>query len=333
MHVTAIGRTEMLYDSIRAIASAGHSIDRIVTCAAENFYTVSKTDFEALAADLDVPFLCCEDINDPQLVETFAASPSEVAVSVNWKYPIRRPTLDVFEYGVLNAHAGDLPRYRGNAAPNWAILNGEDEVVLTVHRMSEEIDAGPILTQDSVPITENTYLDDVYGAMGATFPELFVEALDGLEAGTLTPRSQPTDPAEALRGYPRIPKDSEIDWTQSATEIHRLVRASAEPLFGAFTYIGTDKLTIWRARTESPPFEYCGIPGQVANRCVDDGEVAVITGAGFLVLETVQLEDGERTTATDAITTFRTRLGMDKEAEIRRLNARISALEDTLDDE
>lgn len=333
MNITALGRTEILYNTIQAAHEAGHEIDRIITCAAEDFYGVSETDFERLAAELNVPFYCRQDINDPGFVATLADSPSDVAVSVNWKFPIRHQALNAFEHGVLNGHAGDLPKYRGNAAPNWAILNGEDEVVLTVHRMSEEIDAGPILTQAAVPITDDTYLADVYEEMRTVFPELFVESLNGLESGKITPQPQPDDPAESLRGYPRIQKDSEIDWTESATEIQRLIRASAEPLFGAYTYIGTDKLRVWRARTESPPFEYCGTPGQVADRRTDDEEVAVITGEGFLVLETVQLEDGERTAPTDAITTIRTRLGMDKEAEIRRLTNQVTALKETLEDE
>jgi methionyl-tRNA formyltransferase len=332
MNVTAIGRTEILYNTIEAVHSAGHNVDRIITCGAEDFYGVSASDFERLAADIDAVYHFCESINDPEMVERLSGGPSGIAVSVNWKYPIRRQVLDAFEHGILNAHAGDLPRYRGNAAPNWAILNDEDTVVLTVHRMNEEIDAGEILTQTPVPLTEDTYLEDVYEAMWTGFPELFVDSLTGIESGTITPRAQPDDPSAVLRGYPRIEKDSQIDWTQSAEDIHRVVRASSEPLFGSFTYLGTEKLTVWRARIESPSHEYCGTPGQVAERRPETGEVAVITGDGFLVLEEVEPESGTRGPATDAITSIRTRLGMDEEAEIRRLTDRVAQLEARLGD-
>jgi UDP-4-amino-4-deoxy-L-arabinose formyltransferase/UDP-glucuronic acid dehydrogenase (UDP-4-keto-hexauronic acid decarboxylating) len=328
MNVTAIGRTEMLYSSIQAVNSAGHEIDRIITCGDENFYTTSAAGFEQLATNIGAEYYFCTDLGSEEMVNRLSDGQSDVAISVNWKYPISRSVLTAFDHGVLNAHAGDIPRYRGNAAPNWAILNGEDEVVLTVHRMNKEIDAGPIVRQSQVPITEQTYLGEVYEAMRTQFPELFVESLSGLEDGMITPQPQPDDPTTILRGYPRVPKDSEIDWKQSATGIHRLVRASAEPLFGAYTYLGTEKLIIWRARVEAPAHQYCGTPGQVAERRPDSGEVSVITGEEFLVLEEVQRENGDRTAATDAITSIRTRLGMDKQAEIRRLTERIAELED-----
>lgn len=332
MHVTAIGRTKMLYDTIESVHSARHEIDQIITCSAEDFYEVSDNDFKRLAKRIGAEYHFYEKSNDDGLLALLEEAQSEIAISVNWRYPIGRPVLDAFEHGVLNAHAGDLPRYRGNAAPNWAILNNEDEVVLTVHRMTEEIDAGPIFAQSSVSLTEDTYLEDIYEAMWTTFPELFLESLSGIEAGTVTPRHQPDGPAATLRGYPRTPKDSEIDWTQPADHINRLVRASAEPLFGAFTYLGTEKLTIWRARTETPPHDYCGTPGQIADRRLDDEDVAVLTGDGFLVLEEVQLEDEPRRPPTDVIKSIRTRLGMDKQAEIRRLQDRIDELEQRLDD-
>lgn len=332
MNVTAIGRTEMLYNAIQAVDSAGHDLDRIITCSDEEFYTVSPADFEQLAADIGAEYHFCTDLNSEEMVDRLSDGRSDIAISVNWKYPTRQPVLTAFDHGVLNAHAGDLPRYRGNAAPNWAIINGEDEVVLTVHRMSEEIDAGPLVRQSRVPITEETYLQEIYEAMRTRFPELFAESLSGLEDGTITLQPQPDDPTAVLRGYPRVPKDSEIDWTQSATEIHRLIRASAEPLFGAYTYLGTEKLTIWRARTETPAHQYCGTPGQVAERRPDSGEVSIITGEGFLVLEEVQRENGDRTAATDVITSIRTRLGMDKQAEIRRLTEQIAELTNRLDE-
>jgi UDP-4-amino-4-deoxy-L-arabinose formyltransferase/UDP-glucuronic acid dehydrogenase (UDP-4-keto-hexauronic acid decarboxylating) len=331
MNVTAVGRTEMLYNSIQAINSAGHDIDRVITCSDEDFYTTSPTGFEQLAGDIGADYHFCTDINSDEMIDRLSDSQSDIAISVNWKYPIRQPVLTAFKHGVLNAHAGDLPRYRGNAAPNWAIINGEDEVVLTIHRMNEEIDAGPIIQQSSVPITEETYLDDIYQEMRTRFPQLFVESLSGLESENITPQPQSDDPSEVLRGYPRIPKDSEINWEQPAEEIHRVVRASAEPLFGAFTYLGRKKLRIWRAQTERPDYQYCGTPGQIAERRPNTGDVAVLTGDGFLVLEEVQFEEGERVPATDVLTSIRTRLGMDKQAEIRRLNSRIAELEAQLD--
>ncbi len=126
-------------------------------------------------------------------------SNADVAISVNWKTLIRSPMLSAFRHGIVNAHTGDLPRYRGNATPNWAILRGENEIVLTLHRMVEELDAGPILGRASLAIDDHTYIADVYAFEDDVCPGLFADVLDGLENGTLEPREQ--DRAGALRCY------------------------------------------------------------------------------------------------------------------------------------
>lgn len=325
MQVTAIGRTKILFDAIESVREAGHDVSRIVTSESEDFYRTSAADFEDLASAIGADFFLSPDVNDPGFVSEVAGD--DVAISVNWNHLLERPVLDAFEHGVLNAHAGDLPRFRGNAAPNWALIAGEEEVVLTVHRMAPELDAGPIFRQRCVPIDEDTRLLEIYEAMWTGFPEMFVEVIEGLERGTIEPEPQPDDPTRALRGYPRIPEDSELDWDRPAADLDRLVRASSEPLFGAYTYIGTEKLTVWRAHIEHPPHEYLGTPGQVAERRPESGEVAVIAGDGFLILEEVETEEGDRAPAADVITSVRTRLGMDVQGEIRELSSRLSELE------
>jgi UDP-4-amino-4-deoxy-L-arabinose formyltransferase/UDP-glucuronic acid dehydrogenase (UDP-4-keto-hexauronic acid decarboxylating) len=268
-----------------------------------------------------------DDINDDTAVSTFRQSDSQIAISVNWQTLIRRPVLDAFKYGVINAHAGDLPRYRGNAAPNWAIINNEDEVVLTIHRMSEDLDAGPIHAQHSVPLDEETYIGDVYDAMYERFPKLFVTVVADAATDSLTPTPQPSEPSAALRCYARRPTDSELQWTEPATDLSRVVRASSEPLFGAYTWIDGEKLRIWRAHVEQPPHDCLGTPGQVAERRPETGEVAVLTGEGFLVLETVQRDsiDDTRRDAAAVIESVRTRLGMD-------VTGTLAAIQDSLDE-
>lgn len=327
MYVTAIGRTRILYNAIRAVADAGHTVERIVTGSASDFYDVTAADFRELAEELGAEFIMPDEINSGSVVSTFRESDSRIAISVNWQTLIRQPALEAFEFGVINAHAGDLPRYRGNAAPNWAIVNGEDEVVLTTHQMSEKLDAGPIHAQHSVPLDEETYIGDVYDAMYERFPELFVEVVGDAATDSLTPTPQPSEPSAALRCYPRRPTDSELQWTESAADLARMVRASSEPLFGAYTWLDGEKLRIWRARAEQPPHDCLGTPGQVAERRPATGEVAVLTGEGFLVLETVQRveTDDTRRDAAAVIGSIRTRLGMD-------VTGTLAAIQDSLDE-
>jgi len=326
MKIGILGRTHLLYDSVRALRDAGQQIAFILTCTEAAEYSRTSADFETLAHELGVPFRCDDHINRPEMINWLRTQNSDVAFSVNWRTVIGSEVLRLFPRGIVNIHAGDLPRYRGNATPNWAILNGENRIFLTAHLMAEELDAGPVLTKREVPITENTYVGELYNRFGEETPQLLVEVALGLEAGTIKPRPQSREPQDSLRCYPRLPRDGEIDWRQPADQIGRLVRACAEPFAGAYTWQDTDKLIIWRARPIACDNPFLGTPGQVAAVDTKAGVVSVITGDGLLEINEVETAGSGRLRAADCIRSVRLRLGMDACAEISRLNQRIEEL-------
>jgi methionyl-tRNA formyltransferase len=86
--------------------------------------------------------------------------------------------LNQFKYGIINAHAGDLPRFRGNACPNWALLVNENKIVLTLHKMTVDLDAGPILLQRQYPLNTNTYIKDIYEFLSENVPTMFVQEVE-----------------------------------------------------------------------------------------------------------------------------------------------------------
>lgn len=327
MKVAAFGRTQWLYNSIQALADQGHQIVLIGTCSAAPEYSVGEEDFEALAEQFNANFFCDAAINQGRYLEMMRESGAEVAISVNWLTLIGQSVLDQFPHGVINAHMGPLPRFRGNATPGWAILLGEDEVVVTLHHMVVELDAGPILLQRSVPLGDEVYIGDVYRFVDENIPSMFVEVVDGLEQGTIVPREQPDDPALSLRCFPRLPRDSELDWSESAESLARLVRASAEPFSGAYTYEGTKKIVVWRAYASQLDFPYVGAPGQVVWRNRTSGEVAVLARSGILVLQEVEDDTGTRSPAASLVKSMRTRFGMDYSLLIAQLEKRIAELE------
>jgi len=328
MKVAIIGRSDRLYRTTRKLVDEGHSIPIIVTCEAEDHYERTVDDFRKLADELNAEFRNTTDINSEEMISLFERYNCPVAISVNWKTIISIDVLSCFEEGVINCHAGNLPRYRGNAAPNWAIIANEDEIVYTLHYMSEELDAGPILLQRSMTVESDTKIRNVYEFGAEVVPDMFVEAVAGIENSAITPQPQPVDESKVLRCYPRIPKDSELDWVNSADKLERIVRASSEPLFGAYTYLNSQKLRIWEARAEHPDFSYHGSPGQVAERHPESGEITVVTGDGFLVLEEVQLEGKDRQFPTEVIQSVRTRLGMDITGELEDLLSRVQEIEE-----
>jgi methionyl-tRNA formyltransferase len=326
MKVAALGRTQSLYDAIQAVRARGHEIVLIGTCPAAPEYRVTERDFEALAAQLGCPFFCDTAINKPEYRAMARESGAEVAISVNWMTLIGADMLGTFPHGVVNAHMGDLPRYRGNATPNWAILNGEPQVVLTLHQMATDLDAGAILLQQAYPLTSTTYIGNVYQFINETLPTLFADLIDGLENGSITPRPQPDDPALSLRCFPRLPVDSQIDWTNPADELARLVRASAEPFAGAYTFWNGEKVIVWRAYPDRLPYPYLGAPGQAAERRTQSGEVVILTGDGVLVLQEVETATEGRKPAAQIIRSLRARLGTSVETELALLRQQVQDL-------
>ena len=279
MRVAAIGRSRLLFDTIRELVARGHSVSFIQTCEGEDYYGVGASDFRELAASLDVPFY--SDRRAGAAVDDAAIAGTDVAISVNWPTMIPDDVREAFPHGVLNAHAGDLPRYRGNACPNWAILNFEPEVVMTIHRMTEELDSGPCLIKEALRIDESTYIGDIYAWLERRTPALFARAVDRLATGgfiELDPSVRPS------RMFPRRPEDSRIDWRASTRDILALVRASSHPFAGAFCDLeGRDRIHIFRARSYDPGYDFSAVPGQVCLR--NQGNPVVATGDGMVEIE------------------------------------------------
>ena len=164
MKVIIIGRTKVLLDSAKLLHQKGHEIVGIITSKAAPEYKVNEVDFENYAKELNVPFLHDPKIRIKTLDEKFGNTKPDIAISINYSGIIPSKVIDFFPQGVLNAHGGDLPRYRGNACQAWAIINGEKEIGLCIHKMiGGELDSGDIIAKDYLLIDDKTtYYTDVY---------------------------------------------------------------------------------------------------------------------------------------------------------------------------
>lgn len=326
MRFAVLGRTAMLLNAARACIDAGHELALVGTASPSPEYGAGESDYEQLARDVGAQFFRASE-TEPGEIESLARSASAgVAISMNWPTLLQREIRSAFAHGVVNAHPGDLPRYRGNACPNWAILAGEREVVLTLHEMDDGLDTGPVYLKRAFALTDTTYVGDVYDFLADAVPASFVELVDGLATGALQPTPQPDDPQAALRCFPRLPRDSEVEWHDDATLVARLVRASAEPFAGAYTHLGTDRVVIWRARAEPLPTPALGTPGQVTFRD-PSGPVGVLCGTGQLVLEELEDSEGRRGRAAEIVTSARARFGLDVAATLADLRRRVQTLE------
>lgn len=307
MRIAAVGRSELLYATVERLVAAGHNIAVIVTAKEAPEYTRTAEDFQSLAMRLGCPFIRTARIAE-RIPELVALGPMDLAVSVNYSGIIPQAVLDVFAGGVLNAHGGDLPRYRGNACHAWAILNGEARAGLCIHRMiGGELDSGDIICREYHRIAADTRVTELWQWMCGRIPHLFEQAAETLAAdpGFVLER-QSRDPRDALRCYPRQPSDGRIDWQRSAVDILRLINASAHPYAGAFFRSGNETLTVWSAAVVEDGEQFLAVPGQVT--AVTGEWLQVATGAGKIQLNEIRTIAGQHVVPNVLVASLRTRL-------------------------
>jgi len=278
MKIAIIGRTEILYDTALLLREAGYDVVYILTAKETPEYTRTAQDFRALAEAWQIPF--AQGAKIAQFSESLRDARADIAVSINYTGVLPGSIIDLFPLGVLNAHGGDLPRYRGNACQAWAILNGEDRIGLCIHKMiGGELDSGDIVARDYLTIDQCTKVAQAWQWMSARIPSLMKEAVENLflDSGYILER-QSKDPQDALRCYPRRPEDGRINWSKSAIDVLRLVNASNKPYAGAFCDFEGDKIIIWDAELVEEDENFCAVPGQVTTVGSDFVEVACSTG-------------------------------------------------------
>lgn len=288
MRVAILGRTRWLLDSALALAAAGHSIGFVATSKAASHDPTQPDDFADLADRFAAPFLRTADLDAPASLKQLQDCGCEIGLSINWNR-ILAAAISALPGGILNVHAGDLPRYRGNAPVNWAILNGEPHVGLCLHRMiAGVVDDGEVITRMRYQLTHTTYVGDVFAWLDTAIPKLVVEGFESI-ANRRTGAKAGENTSGTTRCFPRRPEDSRIDWNQSASVIHRLIRASSEPFSGAFTTLDTrETVRIWRADPFDWDGDFLAMPGQVMIR--SEGFPVIACGQGCLILRKVSID-------------------------------------------
>jgi methionyl-tRNA formyltransferase len=204
--------------------------------------------------------------------------------------------------GCINVHGSLLPKYRGAAPIQWAIINGEKETGITTMMMDEGMDTGAVLLQGAVEIAP----DDTAGTLSEKLAEvggrLLVETIKRLKTGTVTPIAQ--DHSQATLAPPLTKEHGRIDWSLGAEEIFNCVRGMS-PWPGCYTHYAGERWTIWRA---IPLEEHMSAaPGTIA--ALSKERIMVTTGAGALAILELQPANSRRMTVTQYLTGHSVRLG------------------------
>lgn len=218
-----------------------------------------------LAAQRRIETLLPDDPADPQLLARLRmVRPVRPDFLFSFYYRRMLPAnlLEIPARGAFNMHGSLLPKYRGRAPVNWAILHGERETGATLHEMVAKPDAGRIVDQVRIPIGPDETAADVFRNLTDAAERVLRRALPRLIAGTaaLTPQ----DLARGSYFGGRKPEDGRIDWRRGAADIHNLVRAVAPPFPGAFTELDGERLFIHRTRLLGPSSLQEGQRGELA---------------------------------------------------------------------
>jgi len=239
-----------------------------------------------LAKKYGIPAHTPDSVNSPDWIERIRSWAPDLILSFYYRSMISEEILNIPRLGAFNMHGSLLPKYRGRAPINWAVLHGEKSTGVTLHHMVKQADAGDIVEQEAVPIGPDDTARDVFDRCVKAARVVLERQIDALTQGTAPRRKQDESQATYFGG--RTPEDGRIDWTAGAEKIYNLIRAVTQPYPGAFTDVDGKKLFIWWAKPVPGPG---GTPGQI----VSTDPLIVATGSGDLELINWEWEDEEDT--------------------------------------
>lgn len=268
---------------LKVLLAHGIDVPLVVTHADSPGETIWFDSVARTAGEYGIDAVAPDDPNVADVAARVARARPDFIFSFYYRRMLAPALLAVAPCGALNMHGSLLPKYRGRAPVNWAIIHGETETGATLHYMADKPDTGDIVAQTAVPILPDDVAGDVFVKVTVAAEMTLDRALPALLAGT-APRT-PQDAGTASYFGGRKPEDGVIDWSKSATAIHNLVRAVAPPYPGARTLIDGHPARLLRTRVLDAM-----APSIVAPAFdLVDGRITVGCGGGG-VLQVVDLE-------------------------------------------
>ncbi|MFW5926349.1 MAG: methionyl-tRNA formyltransferase [Myxococcota bacterium] len=243
------------------------------------------------ALELGLEVLQPTRVRTPDFAERLRSSDADVGVVVAYGRILPRAVLDAPRLGCVNVHASLLPRWRGAAPVQWALVHGDRESGVCLMRMDEGMDTGPVLSCERVPVGPDETAGELSGRLSRLGADLLRRDLPRYVAGELEPTPQPE---EGIRLAPLLHKEhGRVDWSRSAREVHDRVRGMS-PWPGAFTTMGGRVVKIHRTHVVDEQGQVAS-PGTVVQAAGEDLHVAC--GRGTVAIDELQTEGRKRLTA------------------------------------
>lgn len=292
MKIVFMGTPDFASAALEAVLDAGHEVAAVVTQPDKpkgRGKAVQMSPVKECALRHGIPVLQPVKIKEKEAVDELAAFQADLYVVAAFGQILSQEILDQPRFGCVNIHASLLPRYRGAAPIQWAILDGEKETGVTIMQMDRGLDTGDMLLKSRVAIDDRETAASLHDKLSLAGAELIVEALERIERQELIP--EPQDDAEAC--YASMLKKSmgDINWSRTAEEIDRLVRGlNSWP--SAYTYYQNKTMKIWEC---DPVYQYEAKEKRAGSIVkVEKDAFYVQTGQGLLKITEIQLEGKKR---------------------------------------
>lgn len=251
MNIVFMGTPDFARDSLKALVEAGHNIKMVITNPDKPKgrgmkMIPSEVKVYALEQGLNIE-QPLKIRNNEEILEKIKSFSPDVLCVVAYGKILPKEILDIPKYGSINVHGSLLPKYRGAAPIQWAVLNGDKETGVTTMYMDEGMDTGDIILKKSIEIGDNDTTGEIWSRLSKVGAELLVETLKKIEEGTAPREKQSSEFSIA----PMLNKEiAKIDWqNKNSKEIKNLVRG-LNPIMGAYTYMDEKKFKFWKVDVE-----------------------------------------------------------------------------------
>jgi methionyl-tRNA formyltransferase len=293
--IVFVGAVHEAEPALRALIDARAGLAAVVTPTAEVAARISgAVDLAGIAGAAGIPVIRTDDLNAEADVARVRALGPDLIVVVGWTRLLGRGVLAIPPRGCVGFHASLLPRNRGRAPVNWAILRGETETGNTMIFLDPEADAGDIVDQRPVPIGPDDTCATVYAKVAEAGASMLREHLPALLAGSAPRRQQDAAGASVLPK--RTPEMGITDWNRPPREVHDWIRALTHPYPGAFALLGGRRVFLWRSETPhetpgaAPVLEATGAPGTILG--IERGALRIAARGGSLHVTRMQDVNG-----------------------------------------
>lgn len=290
MKVIFMGTPDFSVATLEALIGSKHQVVAVYTQPDKpkgRGKTMQFTPVKEVALNHRIPVYQPVKVRDPQVIEEMRQIQADVMVVVAFGQILPREVLEMTRYGCINVHASLLPKYRGAAPIQWAVIQGEKESGVTTMQMDVGLDTGDMLEKVVVPLDVKETGGSLFEKLSHSGADLLLSTLKGLEEGSITPQKQ----GETTTAYAKMLKKEmgEIHWEKSAVEIERLIRGM-NPWPSAYTHLAGKTMKIWQADViESESSEK---PGSITS--IEKNQFLVQTGKGLLAVKELQLEGKKR---------------------------------------